>query len=794
MIFNGVRQYSVLMISFATVGVPIVASGQENRGTGLEEIIVTARKREETSISVPVVITAVSGAELERRGVNSIDGLARLVPQLVVGEGGGTVQGGNIALRGISGADANPFGDQAVAFNFDGVQVARASVRRMAEMDIQQVEVLKGPQALYYGKNSPGGIISIRTADPTDELKAQISTGYEFNAEEWRAEGFVAGPITDTLGFRLAAYGSMMSGWVDNTVPRASPLAPGDDSVPDNDEYAVRATLKYAPSDQFDARLKVTYGKLDGDASAANVQFVDCPVNGTPQSGGVDNCKADDQVSMGELGPVMGSVYPTMGSGKTFLEQKQTLVGLEMNYHLNDSLTVTSVTGYYDVSLDNIANFTASYIAPTILGSHNRMDITERSQELRLTSDFDAPLNFMFGAYYQSSDAETGSVTFLNANTAVRINNYLLEQEGEAWSVFGELTYDITETIELSGGGRYSDETKKLPSVRSQAGSAGPFIYPPPRVQTVKSEESWYNFSPEATLSWRPNTNFTVFGSYKEGFLSGGFNSGSANFALPLDYDEQTVEGFEVGLKALLLDESLRINFAAYDYDVKGLQVQVTTQGTIQELKNAGKVRTRGAEFDFNYLTTMSGLTLHGALAYSHGRYDTYFGNCYRGQTKAAGCAYVPVPNSPGDAIPAAAGQAGTLQDLGDTDLIRSPEWTGNVGLTYERPLTATLKLGFSADATYSDDYLTDASSKEAGRSPSYTLYDASVRLADANDRWEVAFIGRNLGDEHYWTRNSDVPFSGTAPGNEVGPAVLGDSVASISRGREYMLKLTARY
>ncbi|MET0660540.1 MAG: TonB-dependent receptor, partial [Steroidobacteraceae bacterium] len=437
---------------------------------------------------------------------------------------------------------------------------------------------------------------------------------------------------------------------------------------------------------------------------------------------------------------------------------------------------------------------------------HNFLKQREISQELRISSDFEGPLNFTGGLYYANTTASGGSVTILYASDPlgaasfglpllfpIPINDYDLKQKGKAYSAFLQLLYKPVEEVEISVGGRYSKEKKRMAYVRNSFIGKFPLTSADDIVVTP-DHKSWNDFSPEVTVTYRPTPKLTVFGSYKHGFLSGGFNSGSANFALPLDYDEQTVEGFEVGLKALLLDDSLRINFAAYDYDVKGLQVQVTTQGTIQELKNAGKVRTRGAEFDFNYLTRVSGLTLHGALAYSHGRYDTYFGNCYRGQTKAAGCAYVPVPNNPGAAIPAAAAQLGTLQDLGDTELIRSPEWTGNVGLTYETPLTATLKLGFSADATYSDDYLTDASSKEAGRSPSYTLYDASVRLADANDRWDVAFIGRNLADEYYWTRNSDVPFTGTAPGNEVGPAVLGDSVASISRGREYMLKLTARY
>ncbi|MET0545424.1 MAG: TonB-dependent receptor [Caulobacterales bacterium] len=781
---------ALVMIAAVDVG---AASAQSADKVAKDDIIVTARKRNETSLSVPVVITAVSGAELERRAVNSIDGIARLVPQLVVGEGGGTVQGGNIALRGISGADANPFADQAVSFNIDGVQVSRASIRRMAEMDLQQIEILKGPQTLFFGKNSPGGIISMRSADPTDKFSAKISTGYEFNAREWRGDGYVSGPISDTLGFRIAAYGTDMKGWTKNEVPDASPLAPDHGRSPDSQEYALRGTLKYAPTDRFFARLKMNYGHVKGDSSAANVQFVDCPVGGTPQSGGIDDCKADDHVSVGNVGTAVGLLDGRFGDGETFLKQKQALGSLEMEYNLTDHLTLSSITGYYDVSLRNLANFTASYIPASVLSSLNRMNIEEISQEVRLTSSFDSMLNFMIGGFYQETTAKAGSTTFLGADTPFLINNYLLEQKGKASSIFGQALLDITPKLELAGGGRYSHEKKRLPSVSSQPAFSVP-VYPPPEVTTVLDESSWNDFSPEVSLTYRPSETLTFFGSYKEGFLSGGFNSGSANFALPLDYDEQRVDGFEAGVKGLFLDGALRTNLALYTYDVTGLQVQVTTQGTIQELKNAGKVKSQGAEFDFTYRMPVDGLNLHGALGYSKGEYDEYFASCYRGQSKALGCAYVPVPGSPGQAVLAAPGTPGSLQDLSNTDLIRAPEWTGNIGFTYETPIMTGLVLGLSGDATHSGSYLTDATSKAAGRSPSYTLLDATVRLATEDERWEVAFIGKNLSNEYYWTRNSDSPFTGTPPGNEAGPSVLGDTVSSISRGRDLMVRVTAKY
>ena len=184
----------------------VADAGSEQADAAVEsgEIIVTARRRDERLIDVPVAITAIDSVTISRSAINGVDALARRIPGLVVGEGGGTVQGGSIALRGISAADTNPLGDQAVSFNIDGVQVARSAVRRVGSFDVAGVEVLKGPQALFYGKNSPGGIISTRTADPTDRFEIGGNIGYEFNADEVRGEGFISGDCHD---FRVWAGG-----------------------------------------------------------------------------------------------------------------------------------------------------------------------------------------------------------------------------------------------------------------------------------------------------------------------------------------------------------------------------------------------------------------------------------------------------------------------------------------------------------------------------------------------------------------------------------------------------------
>ena len=772
------------------------------------EIIVTARKRDETSIAVPVALTAVGAAELERRAINSMDGLARVVPALTIGDNAAQ-QGGIVAIRGLAGADTNPFGDQAVSFNVDGVGIGRASIRRMAEMDLQQVEVLKGPQALFFGKNSPAGIISIRTADPTPDFQGKISAGYEFKADEIRTEGFISGPISETLGFRLAGYFSDMKGWTKNIAPTGPGIAePTSRRSPNGDEIAGRLTLKWEPDDRFNARLKLTYGRLKNDGPTSMFQPVDCPL-GTPQgSFAPENCRADNISTTSALGPRLGELFnPRFGDGNTYLRQNQLLGGLELNYNLTDDLTLTSVTGLYQVHTRFVGNFTDNFrdtgAAPkTLLGSYQNFRLREFTQELRLTSDFDGAFNFMLGGLFQDTKAKTHTITAFNPTTPTFSNSYRFQQDGTAWSVFAQGMIDVTPTFEVSFGGRYSKEKKKLPVALSAVGN-NPDC--PGIDKTACTDElfditgpdferskSWKNFSPEATLTWRPSQTLTLYGSYKEGFLSGGFNANnpvgftSPTFTTPgrSTYDQQTIEGFEAGIKAALLGGALRTNFALYTYKTKGLQVTVTTQGTQVELRNAGSVRTKGAEFDFTYRTPLEGLTLTGALAYNKGSYLDYQASCYRGQSSNT-CFLQ--PNRAADGVEA------LLQDLSGTRLVRAPRWTGNAGFNFETPVTSGIKIGLSGNASWSSGFFTQVTSSPGSWQKSYELFDATLRVADVDDTWEVALIGRNLTDKYYFVRSSDIPFTGSTPG-AAAVGVLGDTGAVPSRGREIMLRVSFRF
>jgi iron complex outermembrane receptor protein len=302
-------------------------------------------------------------------------------------------------------------------------------------------------------------------------------------------------------------------------------------------------------------------------------------------------------------------------------------------------------------------------------------------------------------------------------------------------------------------------------------------------VPLLKTKDHWTDFSPEITVSYKPVPNVNIFGSYKQGFLSGGFNSSSSSFStapnLDLSYNPQTIEGFEAGIKTELFNRRLFLNLAAYTYKVDDLQVSQFTNAT-STIRNAGAVKVKGVEADFTYRTPVDGLTIRGSGAYNKGKYSSFpNAPCYNGQ-----------PVGPDSCFLGSNG--GYVQNLDGTELIRAPKWNWSAGFDYATPIGDDLKFGLSGGLNYTSSFLTDASSAPQSRMPSFTLVDASARIGAADDRWELALIGKNLTNEWIFVASPNVPFTGSNPG--VVPEVLGDRFAAIGRGREIMIRASFKY
>lgn len=823
------RKVTLLASLLATASGLVIAQpafAQSTDGDSAEatgDIVVTARRRDETLISVPVVVSAVSGDTLADRGVVNLDGLSRIVPQLMIGPQGGAVQGGNISLRGIAGPDSNPFGDQAVSFTIDGVQVAKATVRRMSDFDVAQVEVLKGPQALFYGKNSMAGIVNIRTNDPGDKFEAGVKLGYETEAREMRAEGYLSFPLGEGLGLRLAGQYSDMQGYLKDETPQTSRYF-NTDTNPQVTDWGVRATLKYDAGDTFDARLKFNFSRVDGNGPASTTQYFYCPGGGRqfaalgPVLGDNSQCGAGDSNVNAGYGTLLATLPgdPRLNmfraDGKNFNKQDQMLTSLVMNFRPSDSLTITSATGLYKVEYDACQNYENSFAI--LLPSCNYYRNREFSQELNFATSLDGPLNFTGGLYYSNVNAKTGSYTYLfgglfpllappgpglpnglgGPDSPALVNMYYFQMRGKAYSAFAEATFAITPQLELSGGVRYTKEKKRLPVVLDGGGVASgagnpfllnlmglsttsliPVVVGTPNIfgaTLLKDHDSWKDWSPEVTLSYRPNSDMTLFASYKHGFLSGSFNSSSVNLASPnvdLSYKPQTIKGGEVGAKARFGD--LMVNAAVYTYRLNDVQVVNFTNAT-SSIRNAAKAKIEGFGADVTWRTPLQGLTLNGAMAYNKSKYKNFPGApCYNGQTAAEGC-------------------VGGTQELGGQVIPRSPKWNFQAGINYDTPIGDSHKLGLTGGLTHSSSYLTDASNAPGSRQKAYTMLDGTIRFGAEDDMWQVSLIGRNLTNKFIFFAAPDVPFSG----NNAFGVRLGDRFGSVSRGREILLQVGFKF
>jgi len=782
---------------------------QQDGATAVDEIVVTARRRDEAPISVPVSVTVLGSEQLHVLAVDSLQDLRAVSPGIAVGEVSGGV-GGTVSLRGVgTTAGSNPTFEQTVAINIDGVQLSRGGAVRIGQIDMEKIEVLRGPQALFFGKNSPAGVISITTADPTATFETRVRAGYEFNAQERQLEATISGPLTETLGGRLVIYGADMEGWRDNIADTAAAAAnairPGSvtgstSGGPQQQFFFTRATLKWEPNDRFDARLKLSYADNEGIGynQAGGFQRIYCP-NGAPQlatqstplNGGVpnpalatalsvDNCRADATYANGNINPAFLVGSP---SGWTDPEgagnYSQQLHSLEMNYRPTDWLKLTSVTGWAkneDFRVDTYAVAPSDAVAANDFSGNT--SYTQFTEEVRVASDLSGPINFLAGAFFEKSELETYTRAIL-AGSPLFLHNI----DGKTTSVFGQVLWDITDNLELAGGLRWSKESKDFAVHREGV------------LQPVSPDSADFeNTSPEVTLTWRPTDRLTLYGAYKEGFKSGGFaaatNTGAA-FTTPLNalYLPESAEGFEGGVKALLFDGALRINTAAYSYDYTNLQVNSLDNSSgvpVIRVNNAGAATIKGFEGDFTLrLPAVPGLTIRGAANYNDAQYTDFLATCYIGQTIADGCNLLLNPVT---------GRY-TGQQLAGHRMVNAPEWTGSLGGAYTgSTFIEGIDWGMNLDALYKSEYNPHPELHPGAEQKGVTFLNAGVRVFSADRRWELGLIGRNLTEEYRVDVASNVPQTGIA--TRTGTALTGgqaDLSGNVNRGREIMLQLTFR-
>ena len=754
------RFHAVLAVLACSLVLPASQTFAEERV--IEEIIVTARQQEETLQDVPVTVAALSETDLKRYNITTITEAAKLIPNFQVFHGG-SGNGSNIVLRGIGSSSISAAFDQSVAINIDGVVVNVGRFIHNAYMDMGQIEVLKGPQSLYFGKSATAGVVSITTQDPGDEFEAEVMVGYEWEHQQQYYEAVLSGPLSETFGARLAWGRSEADELFHNLSPNAANEYRGEEAE------NLRLTLVWEPNVDWRVRLKHSISVYDNDGANGRTEEI-CP-EGTVQATsipigiapfvGVDDCKLNGNTSIADLHEDLRAGLPYGGeSGIPFLEQDTDFTSLQADWDINESLHLRSVTGLVDlkhVELD-IYDYNAG-----VYGGLHRNVYDSFSQEFTLRTDLDGPFNFMVGAYYQ--DVEQTFFAWQYAfNAALTLNifnfsapalsaalgfdttpgamfgpdpatgraydynkNHFLDTEVRSFFIAGY--WDITDSVEVTAGARYTEEEKEgyitIPYVH---GGLGPFGFGGfDRVDGLDFEDD--NVSPEVAINWHATDNISVFGAWKKGFKSGGVDNsalptGALNPNAPgftgfgfLIYESEEAEGFEVGIKANLLDGAMRLNATAFQYEYTDLQVQLFNSLTIQfQTFNASALETTGAEADIQWLTPVEGLSFRGSIAFTDTEYSDEFINA-------------------------------NGQDLEGMPGVLSADAAGGLGFSWDVAISDRWRMDFSGDLRYNEGYPLSATQNPFTQDEFFTT-DLALRFYTADERYEFSIIGRNIGDE----------------------------------------------
>jgi outer membrane receptor protein involved in Fe transport len=810
------------------------------------EVVVTARKREENVQNIPVAVTPISGAQVEKFNLTSVEDVAQQTPQLIIARGS-SGSGADISMRGIGAASENIGIEQSVAVNVDGVYYGQGRAIDEGLFDVSGVQVLKGPQALFYGKNATAGAIAVQTNDPTQQYAASVTAGYEFTAQEPYVEGYASGPVAENFSMRLAfRLSDQNAGYLRNTATGGAystldsatfkagsfPTEIPTQYLGGDKNDLVRLTAKWTPTDRLTITAKATFNQLHSNNNADNTVNVYCPL-GYPQSeaGLAEKTTCGKQFAAPQLAiptyfaQIPGSLFAP-GRGQDFEHYQDGNVYLRVNYE-GEHFTVTSTSAFQHI-FNDWADDQAFSNDPAVFAAEH-FDWDQFSTEERVNTSFQFPINFAGGAYFQTTALHFNQdVDFAGAqNTAASPTNEFVAYSklsattGHTYAVFGQGIWEIVHNLELTGGARYTHETKDsyfeqpyvnpfftglfIPDTGGPSGAC--------QCDAIGAHQTFNNVSPEAALTWKATPDLTVYGAYKTGYKSGGFsNSGilsTGTYPSDLQFKPEISKGFEFGVKSIWFDRQLRLNADVFDFLYSNLQVDFFNTPTFNYVTlNAASARTYGVEFEGDYAPkAIPGLLLHVDGAYDNSHYGQFEAPCSpAGLTYEQGCNALRVVSANGSSY-SFSSNCGTaavncnFMDVNGRPTALSPRWTGVLGADYSRDVSSKLKADVAVNVRLSTGYVAtpfpSGVAEQIDHQSAYGAIDAVISLASLNNHWKLSVIGRNLTNTFIETSTAGLPLSGGTSGCKVsicGPQTVADQGATVENPRTVAIQLNYKY
>ncbi len=726
-------------ITAAITGVLVAMASGPALSAQLEEVLVTAQKRVEGLQDVPISVAAVSGDRLRSSGIVKMEDLSLYVPGLQINEATGT---DSLFIRGL-GSGINMGFEQSVGMVIDGVFYGRARYSRGQFLDLERVEVLKGPQGILFGKNTTSGMVNITTANPTNDFEGWVTVGYEVENEEKTFEGALSGPLTDTLSGRIAyRYNEVDKGWVEN-------ITTGEDN-PTSEDWVARLSLQWDPSDAVNVMFK--YQHADFEKTGRNTVLIKCSpaITGFLAGlGSAEGCKLGDERS---------NISPRLTDDPEIGEQQESdydTYALTVNWDIGEH-TITSVTGYSEY--DYFDSFTSDHVPASVADADVSEEYNQFSQELRIASPVGETFEYIAGVFYQDTELDVlwnlyvdFPSNFGGGPAFSRLSNS--HQESDMWAVFAQGTWNISESVALTLGARYSEESKEATTVMNLYPvpfDANPSV-PGQLVHDVEGDRDEENFAPMLSVKWHANDDIMAYASISQGFKGGGYDllspfpQSSADDVF--EFDKEEVLAYEVGVKMTLFDGAAELNVAVFRSEFDDLQVSALAPGGIINffVANAAEAVSQGVELEGRWLAT-DRLLLSANIAFLDATFEDFpEAACYALQT--IGC-------------------VDGVQDLSGADLQFAPELAANLHAEYTWPMGDSLEWLAAMDVNYTDEYSLASDGDPIMWQDSFTKVDARLTLRSDDATWEVALLGKNLTDEETTAWGSDAvnagPFLGT--------------------------------
>jgi len=625
------------------------ADNEEENNLVIEEIIVTAREREESLLEIPLSVTAFSAADIESAGMRDILDVADLTPGLNVA----TIFAGDAATPVIRGLSTT-IGEPNVGFFVDGVYIgSRLTMTNLLGNFVERIEVTKGPQSALYGRNSFGGAVNYVTRQPSEKFEGEVE-GIVGSDGRLALRATIGGPMGDSeFSYRLAAMSDEFDGYYDNELT--------GDELDDRETRGALGAIAYT-GENLNITFNVLYSEVDdGDSPQRFEENNDFFTSfaGLPP---------DYQMFTGEVPAHKDGFAMTPGG----LEREQVFSSLKIDYDFGSTL-FTSITGYNDFSHDRSTD--SDYKADDYHYTTAYTDVTELSQEFRLTSDSDSNVRWMVGVYgynlendIESRAAYTGFLLGIFGGL-----HSLSNQETDSLAIFGSLDWEFSDAWTLGLSARYGNEEKSVNVVDTPLplGSGVPGTY--------VNKDDWTSFLPRVSLDWRFSDDHMAYASWAYSEKAGGFNIVTVTGGvLPEErtYDPESSNHYELGLKSTLADGRVQTTVAAYYIKWKDQIVRAIGGAGALLNVNAGETTSKGIEFEM-MAQLSENWDLRAGLSYNDSKYDEYF-----------------------FAILAAIGMD---PDLSGAELQYTPDWTGNITLGYTLPMSSGWDWFNRLDAIYTD-------------------------------------------------------------------------------------------